>query len=407
MRDHAKINNRIAIAFLFGIIIIVASFILSRYPIEFSKFAKFGYIGVFLVSALGSAPLFFPIPHPATVFAGGVLFNPFGVAIAGGLGGTIGEMVGYSAGFGGRFISKDVWVEGLRGSFKSLIGKIIDKITEWVGQYPRITIFVLALIPNPFFDVAGIVAGFNRYSFGNFFIATLFGKTLRSFILAYLGSRYGSTLLEESMKLVYFAILFIALPLSVLFTSLFARFAKKEFPPFLPELNTHSFAQAIIIVVAALTFEGSFQGIGLTAFFLLLIILLLVVFQALLDQAKKEKTEAHISKILAEKVRPHLKEKIDFEKIKDIGFSLVEEDFIPDSRTQKWSGYPRRTRRQQLADLINNHFCSELAQPLSETDFLVPEQETRTFNILYFLINSLSVLFYAVIVFLYINILNK
>jgi len=394
---------RLVFAFIFGAIIIVASFFVSQYPINFSQFAKYGYIGVFLASLLGSAPLFFPIPHPATVFAGGVLlFNPIGVAIAGGVGGAIGETMGYIAGLGGKVISKDEWVGGLKGFLRRLVGLAIDQITEWFSRYPRITIFVLALIPNPLFDAAGIVAGFNRYNIRKFFIATLLGKTLRSFFLSYLGF---ISIQGGGMKLVYFTVLFIALPVSVLFTSLFALFAKKEFPPVLPELNTHSFAQAIIIIVAAFTFERPSPGIGLPTFFLFLTLFLLLVLQALLGQAKKKKTEEHISNILEEKVRRHLREGFDFEEVKAVGVSLVEEDFLPESPTQKWSGYPRRKRRKQLADLINNYFCSGLIQPLSQEDFLVPEEETKTFNFCYLLINFLSVVFYAVIIILYINIL--
>lgn len=183
---------RLVLALIFGALIVIASFVLSRYPIDFSRFSRLGYIGIFLASALGSAPLFFPIPHPATVFAGGVLFNPLGVAISGGLGGAIGEAVGYMLGRGGRHVSKDEWLRDFRGSLSQWISRLIDRIARYVEQYPRSAIFVLAFIPNPFFDVAGIAAGFNRYNFSSFFLMTLLGKTLRSIILSYLGSRFGA-----------------------------------------------------------------------------------------------------------------------------------------------------------------------------------------------------------------------
>lgn len=170
-------NRRIVFTLLLAGVIIITSFLISRYPIDFSKFAKYGYIGIFLVSLLGSATLFFPVPHAATVFAGGIFFNPFGVAIAGGIGGTLGEMVGYFIGFGGRVIDQE--------------SKWFPKIKSWIERYGWITIFILALVPNPFFDMAGMLAGYTRYNITKFFIATLLGKVFRSFILSYLGSHFG------------------------------------------------------------------------------------------------------------------------------------------------------------------------------------------------------------------------
>ncbi len=178
MSAFSGISRRIVLPFLLGAIIILASFLVSKYPIDFSKLAKYGYIGVFLVSLLGSATLFFPVPHAATVFAGGILFNPIGVGIAGGVGGTIGEMVGYLVGLSGQVVGQE--------------SKWYPKIKHWVDRYGGITIFILALIPNPLFDLAGMTAGLTRYKISRFIVATLFGKTLRSLILSYLGFQFGS-----------------------------------------------------------------------------------------------------------------------------------------------------------------------------------------------------------------------
>lgn len=203
------------------------------------------------------------------------------------------------------------------------------------------------------------------------------------------------------MNLTYFTALFIALPISVFITSLFDKIAKEEFPPILPHINNHSFAQAIIVIVAAFVLESSSRDIGLGAFSLLLLLVVLLLFQTALDQTKQKKTEKHVSSVLEQKVRNCLKKEFDFQEVKDFVLTFVQEDFLPGSWTQKWSGWPRQKRRTKLADLINAHFCDGLEQPISQEDFLLPKNETRASNVLYALINIFSVAIYAIIVILY------
>jgi membrane protein DedA with SNARE-associated domain len=174
--NELKLNPRIVISIAGGVALIAASYIISRYPIDYSQFETYGYIGVFLATLLGSATIFFPMPNIATVFAAGMLFNPVWVAIAGGLGSAIGETIGYLIGLGGSTVE--------------INSKWYSKVESWMQRYSGITIFILALIPNPFFDIAGILAGLMRYNFFKFFIATFSGKTLRSLILSYLGYQF-------------------------------------------------------------------------------------------------------------------------------------------------------------------------------------------------------------------------
>ncbi len=53
-----------------------------------------------------------------------------------------------------------------------------------------LTIFILAVIPNPLFDLSGIISGATKYSFKKFFVATLLGKTIRFIGISYLGSNF-------------------------------------------------------------------------------------------------------------------------------------------------------------------------------------------------------------------------
>jgi uncharacterized membrane protein YdjX (TVP38/TMEM64 family) len=56
------------------------------------------------------------------------------------------------------------------------------------------TLLVLAAVPNPLFDVAGMAAGMLRYPVGKFLLACWLGKTLKAIVIAYLGSAFRGAL---------------------------------------------------------------------------------------------------------------------------------------------------------------------------------------------------------------------
>src|SRR5574341_591435 len=167
-------SRRLILSVVTTALLLAGSIALSSASIDFQRFSAYGYLGVFIATLIGSATLFFPVPNVATVFVGGILFNPFGVALASGLGSTIGETVGYYFGVSGEpLVSNSKW-HGI--------------ITDWIRQYGGGAVFLFALIPNPLFDIVGLVSGFTHYPFFRFLMATFLGKTIRSLIIAYLGA---------------------------------------------------------------------------------------------------------------------------------------------------------------------------------------------------------------------------
>ncbi len=152
--------------------ITAASLLLSD---SLASLGRYGYLGVFLASLIGSATIILPMPAFAVTFAmGGALPSPLLVGLAAGLGAGLGELVGYLAGYGGRGIVEN------RESY--------DWITRQMGRYGAWAIFVAALIPNPAFDLAGIAAGALRFPVSHFLIACTCGKTIRMVLLAYAGA---------------------------------------------------------------------------------------------------------------------------------------------------------------------------------------------------------------------------
>ncbi len=135
----------------------------------------YGYAGAFLISMLASATILFPAPGWAVVVAMSRMLDPLMLGIVAGLGSAIGELTGYIAGEGTREIIN----ENIKES---------RKVRDFVEKYGPLAIFVLAFIPNPLFDIAGIAAGGADIEWWKFLIATAAGRVLRYVLLALAGA---------------------------------------------------------------------------------------------------------------------------------------------------------------------------------------------------------------------------
>jgi len=142
---------------------------------------RLGYPGIFGINLLSSSSIAVPIPALPIVFgmAGAMVngvhvFNPFWVGVAAALGATLGELSGYAAGFSGQGVVENT------GLYR--------RLHEWTARYGLWTIAFFALIPNPFFDFAGIAAGTLRMGLPKFLLATLIGKLGKMLIVAYGGA---------------------------------------------------------------------------------------------------------------------------------------------------------------------------------------------------------------------------
>jgi len=135
---------------------------------------KYGYAGIFMISIIANASVLIPLPGVFFTSAMGAIFNPFWVAIAAGAGSALGELSGYLVGFSGRIVvERTVWHERVEG---------------WMGRFGDITIILLAFIPNPFFDMAGMTAGALKMPIYRFLFLTFIGKTLKMMMFAYGGA---------------------------------------------------------------------------------------------------------------------------------------------------------------------------------------------------------------------------
>jgi uncharacterized membrane protein YdjX (TVP38/TMEM64 family) len=156
------------------VLVVGVTVVLFIYRDQVGKFEALGYPGIFLISMLSNATIILPVPGIIVTSAMGTIFNPFWVAVAAGSGATVGEISGYLLGFSGQgVIENRVWY---------------DRICNWMRKYGDITVFLLALIPNPLFDIAGLVAGALKLPLWRFLIWTLLGKTIKMMAFAFGGA---------------------------------------------------------------------------------------------------------------------------------------------------------------------------------------------------------------------------
>jgi len=133
-----------------------------------------GYWGAFLVNLVGSAAVVVPVPGLAAVCAAvapDLGLNLVILAVACAAGSTIGELTGYLAGFGSQgMMQKSRYYSRIRG---------------WVVRRGGLALFILAVIPNPLFDISGIAAGSLGYPISRFFLWVGLGKLIKFLIVAY------------------------------------------------------------------------------------------------------------------------------------------------------------------------------------------------------------------------------
>jgi len=155
------------------LIIIALTVLLVIYREQIQVLKTYGYPGIFLFSILANATILIPIPGVVFTSAMGAVFNPFWVSIAAGAGAAIGELSGYMAGFSGQAVVEN--------------SERYQRIVAWMRKYGDVTILVLAFIPNPLFDLAGMAAGILKVPIWKFMVYCVIGKILKMMMFAYAG----------------------------------------------------------------------------------------------------------------------------------------------------------------------------------------------------------------------------
>jgi len=166
-------NKKEILGLVFAFALATVAFYLSS-KLDFLE--GYGYAGAFLVALISSATVI--LPAPGWVVIGGMasFLNPVLLGFVAGIGSAIGELTGYMMGYGGReIVDKKRLPEYKRQK-------------KWLKDADMIALFVLAALPNPIFDVAGIAAGALRIPLWRFLLAVGAGKILKFIVVGYLGN---------------------------------------------------------------------------------------------------------------------------------------------------------------------------------------------------------------------------
>lgn len=138
---------------------------------ELRNLGSAGYLGLFVISVIGNATIIIPAPVFVMACAAGTVYGPAGVGIIAGLGASLGELTGYYAGYGGSSVISE--------------GRLYHRLEAFMRRRGMLAIFLLAAIPNPIFDMGGMIAGALQMPVLKFVIAAWLGKAIRLGVTAY------------------------------------------------------------------------------------------------------------------------------------------------------------------------------------------------------------------------------
>jgi membrane protein YqaA with SNARE-associated domain len=141
----------------------------------YESLGQYGYLGLFLVTLLASGGLVVPVPYLVLLVKAATILNPVAVALIAAVAAGLGEVSGYLIGLSGR---------DLLGN-----GRWQDRLREWIDRRGFLTVAVLAFLPNPAFDAAGITAGALGYPAWRFVAACTVGKAGRFLLLTLAGAQ--------------------------------------------------------------------------------------------------------------------------------------------------------------------------------------------------------------------------
>ncbi|BCX04774.1 MAG: hypothetical protein KatS3mg053_2712 [Candidatus Roseilinea sp.] len=164
-------RGRAVVMLILAIVISVAVILLSaRFRDALLAFGQLGLIGLFVLSVVGNATVLIPAPVFVVACAAAPIYGVLATGIVSGIGSAVGEMTGYMAGYGGTAVLPQ--------------GKIYQRMHNLMERFGPLVIFVLALLPNPMFDVGGLIAGILKMHPFAFFLAAAAGKAIRLALVA-------------------------------------------------------------------------------------------------------------------------------------------------------------------------------------------------------------------------------
>jgi membrane protein YqaA with SNARE-associated domain len=118
-----------------------------------------------------------PVPYYPLLIRLGQAFNPWGVTFAAAAGSVLGELVAYFVGRSGRHAVEET-------AFYRWMQRQLSH--PWRAP---LVLFAISAPPNPFFDVAGLLAGALGVPIWIYVLATFLGRIIRMATVVFIGLR--------------------------------------------------------------------------------------------------------------------------------------------------------------------------------------------------------------------------
>lgn len=155
-------------------------YLMAYFNISVEEFASsssaYAYSVIFGVTLLFNASIMVPAHlHVPLMMAAAAYWNPIIVALVASIGGTLGEMTGYYAGYLGKRI---VVTKDMPG---------YNRFVDWINRYGLLAIFLFSLQPILPFDIAGLTAGVSRLPLWKFLLPCWAGRFLKYLVFCYFG----------------------------------------------------------------------------------------------------------------------------------------------------------------------------------------------------------------------------
>ena len=157
-------------------------YLMAYFNISVEEFASsssaYVYSVIFGVTLLFNASVMVPSHlHVLLMIPAAAYWNPIIVALVASIGGALGEITGYYAGYLGK---KIVATEGMPG---------YNRFVAWVNRYGPLAIFLFSLQPILPFDIAGLAAGASRLPLWKFLLPCWAGRFLKYLVFCYFSAK--------------------------------------------------------------------------------------------------------------------------------------------------------------------------------------------------------------------------
>ncbi|NPA06009.1 MAG: VTT domain-containing protein [Chloroflexi bacterium] len=159
---------------------LLLSLLILVFQDQLQRFRTYGYVGLFVITLLSNATVIFPAPSMVLPLTMATVLNPWAVAVIAAAGAALGELSGYLAGFTGKAFIEDY--------------RLYQRVRGWMARHGEVVIFILAALPVPIFDLAGIIAGATRIPILRFLAWTFAGKLVKMLGITVFGHLMGSWL---------------------------------------------------------------------------------------------------------------------------------------------------------------------------------------------------------------------